>query len=42
MTAIAEFVIGIIGRIISTVFANYLLRFLDKFKRKNDRHSESK
>ena len=41
MTFVVEFIIGIIGRIISSMFATYLVRILDKFTHRNNRH-ESK
>lgn len=34
---VVEFIIGIFGRIVSSVFSTYIVRFLDKFKHKNDR-----
>ena len=40
MTTVAEFIVGIIGRIVSSVFATYLVRLLDKFTHKNNRHEK--
>ena len=39
MTIVVEFIVGIIGRIVSSLFATYIVRLLDKFTHKNDRHS---
>ena len=39
MTMVVEFIIGIIVRIVSSIFATYIVRLLDKFTHKNDRHS---
>ena len=39
MTVVVEFIIGIIGRIVSGLFTTYIVRILDKFTHKNDRHS---
>lgn len=38
MTFVAEFFLGIIGRILSSISATYLVRLLDKFMHKNNRH----
>ena len=38
---VLNFIIGIIGRIISSISATYLVRLFDKFTHKNNRH-ESK
>ena len=38
VTSVVEFVIGIIGRIISSMFSTYPIRFLDTFWHKNNRH----
>ncbi len=32
-----DFVVGIIGRIVSSLFSTYIVRFVDKIRRKNDR-----
>ena len=40
MTIVVEFIVGIIGRIVSSVFATYLVRLLDKFTHKNNRHEK--
>lgn len=39
MTEVAEFIVGIIGRIVSGLFTTYIVRFLDKIKHKNNRPS---
>ena len=39
VTAVVEFIIGILGRIVSSVFATYIVRLVDNFANKNDRHS---
>ena len=38
MTEVVEFIIGILGRIVSGLFTTYIVRLVDKFVRKNDRH----
>ncbi len=38
MTTVAEFIAGIIGRIVSGLFTTYIVRLLDKFLHKNNRH----
>lgn len=38
MTTVAEFILSVVGMIISKLFATYLMRFIDKFKHKNNRH----
>lgn len=38
MTTVAEFILSVVGMIISKLFATYLVRFLDKLKHKNNRH----
>ena len=40
MTDVVEFIIGIVGRIISGLFTTYIVRFFDKFTHKNNRHDE--
>ena len=40
MTTVAEFIVGIIGRIVSSIFATYIVRLLDKFTHKNNRHEK--
>lgn len=35
-----EFLFVIIGGIVSSVLSTYLIRFLDRIKRKNDRHEK--
>ena len=40
VTIIVEFIVGIIGRIVSSVSATYLVRLLDKFTHKNNRHEK--
>ena len=37
-----EFIIGIIGRIVSSVSATYLVRLFDKFIHKNNRPKNEK
>ena len=39
MIEVSEFFLGIFGRIVSGVFTTYIVRLLDKFVNKNDRHS---
>ena len=39
MMNFVEFIIGILGRIISGLFTAYIIRLVDKFINKNDRHS---
>ena len=39
MTAVVEFIVGILGRIVSGLFTTYIVRLVDKFTHKNDRHS---
>ena len=39
MTAVVEFVVGILGKIVSGLFTTYIVRLVDKFTHKNDRHS---
>ena len=34
---VIDFVVGIIGRIVSSLFATYIVRIVDKIRRKNDR-----
>ena len=38
VTFVAEFVVGILGRIVSGLFTTYIVRLVDKFTHKNDRH----
>ncbi len=38
MTFVVEFIIGILGRIVSGLFTTYIVRLVDKFTHKNDRH----
>ena len=37
MTTVAEFIVGIIGRIVSSLFATYIVRLLDRITKKNNR-----
>ena len=37
MTAVVEFVVGILGRIVSGLFTTYIVRLVDKFTHKNNR-----
>ena len=37
MTEVVEFIIGIIGRIVSGLFTTYIVRLLDKIRHKNNR-----
>ena len=39
VTFVMEFIVGILGRIVSGLFTTYIVRFVDKFTYKNDRHS---
>lgn len=39
MIEVVEFIIGVIGRIVSGLFTIYIARFIDKLIHKNDRHS---
>ncbi len=41
MTPIAEFIMGIVGRILSSLFSTYLVRLLDKFTHKKDRQENN-
>ena len=36
MTEVAEFIVGIIGRIVIGLFTTYIVSFLDKIKHKNN------
>ncbi len=38
VTSIVEFIIGILGRIISGLFTTYIVRLIDRFTHKNNRH----
>jgi len=38
VTFVVEFIIGILGRIVSGLFTTYIVRLVDKFTHKNDRH----
>lgn len=37
MTNVTEFIIGILGRFVSGLFTTYIIRFVDKFRDKNNR-----
>ena len=37
MTEVAEFIIGILGRVLSGVFTAYIIRLFDKLTKKNNR-----
>lgn len=37
MTEVAEFIIGILGRVLSGVFTAYIIRLVDKLTHKNNR-----
>lgn len=39
MTEVAEFIIEILGRVLSGVFTDYIIRLFDKLVHKNNRHS---
>jgi len=38
VTFVVEFIIGILGRIVSGLFTTYIVRLVDKFTHKNNRH----
>ena len=40
MTAIVEFVVGIVGRVVSGLFTTYIVRVIDCIRHKKDRHKE--
>ena len=40
MTFVVNFIVGILGRIVSGVFTAYIVRLVDKFTRKNNRHEQ--
>lgn len=40
MTVAVEFVVGIVGRIVSGLFTTYIIRMIDQITRKNNRHNE--
>jgi len=38
--SVVEFVVGIFGRIVSGIFTTYIIRLIDKFNHKNNRHEK--
>ncbi len=40
MTIVVEFIVGILGRIVSGVFTAYIVRLVDRFTHKNNRHEK--
>jgi len=40
VTEVVDFIIGIIGRVISGLFTTYIVRLIDKINHKNNRHEQ--
>lgn len=40
VTAVVDFIVGIVGRIVSGLFTTYIVRIIDRFTYKNNRHDE--
>lgn len=38
MIEVAQFFLGILGRIVSSLVTTYIVRFIDKIRHKNNRH----